>query len=69
MDNRLEFSNSTLADLYGPNSMPLNLLKAHEENDKLVLTLFGLKSNSSDAEILSSLFEKYNYMTNGTLGA
>ena len=36
--------------------MPKNLVKIHEENDKLVLDAFGLSISSTDNEILNALF-------------
>lgn len=67
LDVRSKYPNATLADLYGLNSMPLDLQKAHKENDRLVLKAFGLRSSASDEEILSKLFEDYENMTKGLL--
>jgi hypothetical protein len=59
-NNHLE---STLGDLYGQTSMPLDLTKAHEQNDKVVLKVFGLKSNSSTDEMLERLFGLYKELS------
>ena len=43
--------------------MPTSLVKAHFENDKFVLSLYGLKIESTDAEILERLFVLYLELT------
>jgi type I restriction-modification system DNA methylase subunit len=60
---RLEYPNSSLAELYGMLSMPTSLSKAHFENDKFILSLYGLKIESTDAEILERLFVLYSELT------
>jgi hypothetical protein len=56
---RAQHPRSTLADLYGPNSMPADLLQAHQALDSFVLDSYGLKSQSTDSEILEVLFNLY----------
>ena len=56
LETRESYTDSSLAELYGPVSMPKNLVKIHEENDKLVLDAFGLSISSTDNEILNALF-------------
>jgi len=65
LQERRKFENSSLADLYDPKSMPLDLKKAHEANDSLVLKGFSLKSSSTDSEILKKLFELYSRAKDG----
>lgn len=60
---RLAYPDSSLAEQYGLVSMPEPLLKAHRENDKFILKLFGLNSESMDAEILERLFVLYSELT------
>jgi hypothetical protein len=67
LDERAKFPQATLADLYGPNSMPLGLIKAHEANDRLMLKVFGLKTDATDEQILAKLFSEYDEMTKGLL--
>ena len=50
---------ASLADLYGPLSMPADLTRAHQDLDKAVLTAYGLKASATDAEVLSVLFTRY----------
>lgn len=63
IDAREAFESSTLGDLYGANSMPANLRKAHQENDKVVLSVYGLKPSSTNSEILSKLLQSYAEIT------
>lgn len=67
LDARAQFTSSSLADLYGPSSMPEPLLRAHQANDKAVLQVFGLKPKATDEETLSRLFTLYSEMTSGLL--
>lgn len=55
LDARANHSGDTLYSLYKPGNMPLDLLKAHEANDKLVRKIYGIKGN--EAECLEKLFE------------
>ncbi|MEY4494649.1 MAG: hypothetical protein RL570_764 [Actinomycetota bacterium] len=56
---RADFASNSLADLYGINSMPPALRKAHAKLDSVVLKVFKLKSTATDEEILEVLFELY----------
>ena len=59
VDARARHPRSTLADLYGPTSMPADLLQAHQALDSFVLDSYGLKPQSTDSEILEVLFNLY----------
>jgi hypothetical protein len=59
IDARSMHPGQTLADLYSPLTMPPDLLKAHEQLDRVVLDAYGLKSSATDAEVLSALFTRY----------
>jgi len=62
LDVREQFPNSTLADLYDPLTMPLVLVKAHNELDKAVDLAYRSQPFTSEAnrmEFLFSLYEKY----------
>ncbi len=63
IDARTKHPDQTLADLYNPLAMPLDLLKAHEQLDRVVLAAYGLKPSATDAEVLSALFERYESLT------
>jgi hypothetical protein len=60
---RDEFPESSLADLYNPKGMPAKLVEAHSALDRKVLAAYGLKSNATDAEVLSALFARYAELT------
>ena len=53
---------SSLADLYDPLAMPVDLVKAHATLDKAVLASLGLAPSVSDGEVLSALFKRYGEM-------
>ena len=63
IDGRAKHPDQTLADLYSPLAMPPDLLKAHEQLDRVVLAAYGLKPSATDAEVLSALFGRYEEMT------
>ena len=59
LDARALYSDSSLADLYDPLTMPPELLKAHKANDKAVLALYGFKSDATEEEIVARLMQMY----------
>jgi len=67
LDARVQFADSSLADLYDPLTMPPALLKAHQKLDAAVdaayLTRGGKKAYVSDAERVAFLFELYQRIT------
>lgn len=67
LEERASYTESSLADLYDQNSMPPKLRKVHKELDKAVLSAFGLKASSSEEEILSDLFRRYEELTKGLI--
>ncbi len=48
LDARALFPDSSFADLYGPLTMPPELLKAHRGNDKAVMAAYGFKKGSPE---------------------
>ena len=67
LEARQRYSEASLADLYGPTSMPLDLRKSHEANDKAVSRALGLKYEASDEMVLSRLFTLYVDLTGGLI--
>lgn len=63
LDARTEFSDSSLADLYNPLTMPPKLLKAHEALDKAVDKLYRKEGFKSDTERVAHLFELNRALT------
>ncbi|MFZ2726857.1 MAG: type IIL restriction-modification enzyme MmeI, partial [Methylococcaceae bacterium] len=60
---RLDYNNSTLADLYNPLTMPPTLVKAHNELDKAVDLAYNYKGNKDDASRVAFLFTLYQTIT------
>lgn len=54
---------ASLADLYDPDTMPPDLVKAHQALDRAVDTAYGKKSFASDAERVAFLFDLYQRYT------
>lgn len=63
LNTRKLYPDSSLADLYDPLTMPVELRKAHEANDKAVLKAYGLKPSVSEDEIVQHLFKLYEELT------
>jgi hypothetical protein len=61
LDVRLQFPNSSLADLYDPNTMPPELVKAHDDLDRAADTCYGRKFANKEEriEFLFELYKKY----------
>lgn len=63
LDARLQFPESSLADLYDPLTMPPVLLKAHQTLDKAVDAAYGKTNFKTEAERVAFLFELYQKYT------
>jgi hypothetical protein len=63
LDARLQFPNSSLADLYDPLTMPPTLVKAHNELDKAVDLAYRSQPFISEANRMEFLFELYEKYT------
>lgn len=63
LDTREKHTEMTLGDMYNPESMPGDLKRAHEENDRLVDSLYRNKPFFSEEERLECLFALYQHMT------
>lgn len=67
LDARAQFTNDTLADLYDPLVMPLDLQKAHRKLDAAVDKAYALcggpKSYANDSERVAFLFRRYQQLT------
>lgn len=61
LDTRLRFPNSSLADLYDPNAMPAELVKAHDALDRSVDVCYGRRFANKEEriEFLFGLYKKY----------
>ena len=63
LDARAAFPDSSLADLYDDLTMPPALRKAHTENDRAVLALYGWSADAPEADIVAKLMELYKAKT------
>lgn len=63
LDTRVEFPNSSLANLYDPLTMPPVLVKAHNELDKAVDLAYRPQPFTSEAKRMEFLFELYEKYT------
>jgi hypothetical protein len=67
LDARAQFPNESLAALYGADTMPPALVKAHAALDKAVDAAYqldgGAKYYASDAERVVFLFKRYQALT------
>jgi hypothetical protein len=63
LDARAKHPQSTLADLYDPLTMPADLRKAHEANDKAVDQLYRKEPFASDRERVEFLLARYEQIT------
>ena len=63
LDVRAQYSDSSLADLYAPLTMPEELLKAHKANDVAVCEAYGWPKHISEEEIVRKLFGLYHGLT------
>jgi hypothetical protein len=54
---------ATIADLYDPDAMPVDLREAHERNDEVLERIYIGRRFRNDTERLEKLFELYTKMT------
>jgi hypothetical protein len=65
LDARAQFPESSLADLYDPNTMPPVLVKAHQQLDKAVDLCYRPQPFPTEAKRIEYLFELYEKYTGG----
>jgi hypothetical protein len=65
LDIRADYTNTSLADLYDPLTMPLPLMKAHNELDKAVDLAYRPQPFTGEANRMVFLFELYEKYTAG----
>lgn len=67
LDARAKYADCTLSQLYGENAYLFpELLKAHEANDKVVMSAYGFTPNMTESEIVAELFKMYEKLTEKT---
>ena len=65
LDARAKYPDSSLADLYDELTMPVELRKAHQANDRAVMQAYGfpVKSTFTESQCVAELFKLYNEKT------
>ena len=60
LNARAQYTNSSLADLYDPLTMPSDLLKAHQQNDKAVMQAYGMPiRGTTEEDCVAILMQMY----------
>ncbi|MBR5441045.1 MAG: methylase [Prevotella sp.] len=61
LDARAKYPDSSLADLYDELTMPAELRRAHQENDRAVMQAYGFpaKSSFTESQCVAELFKRY----------
>lgn len=67
LDARALYPDSSLADLYDDLTMPVELRKAHQDNDRAVMEAYGWKASSQFTESMcvAELFKLYQELIKG----
>ena len=65
LDVRAKYSGTSLADLYDEVTMPVDLRKAHQDNDRAVMQAYGfpVKSSFTESQCVAELFKLYQDLT------
>lgn len=63
LDARALYPDCSLADLYDETTMPPELRKAHQANDRAVMKAYGYASTLTEPEIIADLMKRYQTLT------
>ncbi len=63
LDARAKYPDSSLADLYDENTMPPELRRAHQDNDRAVMAAYGFSPKMTESECVAELFKLYQELT------
>lgn len=64
LDARAKYPDCSLADLYDELTMPVELRKAHQENDKAVMEAYGFNWRTmTESDCVAELFKLYQKLT------
>ena len=65
LDARALYPDSSLADLYDEVAMPVELRRAHQQNDRAVMEAYGfpVKSSFTESQCVTELFKLYQELT------
>ena len=57
------YPDASLADLYDELTMPPDLRRAHQENDRAVMAAYGFSTKMTESECVAALFERYRALS------
>ena len=63
LDARNLYPDCSLADLYDEVTMPVELRRAHQANDRAVMRAYGLPVTTSESDTVAHLFKLYEELT------
>lgn len=63
LDARAKYPDCSLADLYDEVTMPPELRRAHQENDRAVMAAYGFSTKMSESDCVAELFKLYQALT------
>ena len=63
LDARAQHPDCSLADLYDETTMPPELRKAHQQNDKAVMKAYGFSVKMTESECVAELMKMYQKLT------
>ena len=64
LDARAKYPDCSLADLYDEVTMPPELRKAHQDNDRAVMAAYGFKpGQTTESACVAELFKMYQSLT------
>ena len=62
LDARAKYPDCSLADLYDEITMPVELRRAHQENDRAVMAAYGFDVKMTESQCVAELFKLYQGM-------
>lgn len=63
LDARAKYPDCSLADLYDEVTMPVELRRAHQENDRAVIAAYGFSTKMTESACVAELFKMYQELT------
>lgn len=63
LDARNLYPDCSLADLYDELTMPIELRKAHQANDRAVMEAYGFAPSITEEQIVAELLKLYQQLT------
>ena len=63
LDARAKYPDCSLADLYDETTMPPELRKAHQQNDRAVMQAYGFSVKMTESDCVAELMKLYRKLT------